>query len=383
MRIVTQPFLVTRPVGSGSKTGITYVLRDEFTTDQTFADGAARTCEPGPGTLTIEEDVTVTGANIQIAGSVITMARPSAGQSWAGYGFFTPTGLARVNGRAVYGAISCSIIDRTQLGWRIAATLGEMEDGFQLDGGSNLSGKVNAGDVVFAGSLSASTVYHLIVVCRSSGYFYFIRGGSQYPSYSLIYVSAVSVDTPLYPALSNFNSAVASFDTLTVYDLGGAFLTDFGTATAYDATPVANDTATGTADALMEFTWTPVAAETLKLFFRRISDDETYRLDCDQVGGTIKLYSRTGAVDTELDAGKTQTWTAGTQYRIVIRYAAGVIRTFVETNTTVTLKHSVTGQTLNLSTTGCKCSGFASGANWAIFPYTWAGSGDVTTLASA
>lgn len=169
----------------------------------------------------------------------------------------------------------------------------------------------------------------------------------------------------------NFYRRVVEIDTVSAWQLPAPWDTDPGPVSYFDATPTTGDTDTATADGLMYFEWTPVAAETLSLYFRRTDDDNTYRLDCNQAAGTIKLYRRDTAVDTELDAGKTQTWTATNPYRIGIIFDGGDIKTFVQnlaTTGVIGAKHSVTGESFNLSETGIKSSGYTTGANWECFP---------------
>lgn len=155
------------------------------------------------------------------------------------------------------------------------------------------------------------------------------------------------------------------FDSWGVRDLGGNWGKDFGIATDYTAWPASDDTLTTQADMLLEFTWVPVAAETLTILFRRTDDDNTLKLVCDQAGGTIKLYDRQAGSDTEFDPGKTQTFTAGTTYRIVIIASGSNVRTFVN----VTAKNNAT-ITYNQTVTGAKVRGFTSakGSNFAAFP---------------
>lgn len=135
----------------------------------------------------------------------------------------------------------------------------------------------------------------------------------------------------------------------------------------FDATPTANDTFTMEANGFVEFTWTPAAAETLVIMFRRTDDDNTLKVVCDQAGSTVKAYRRTAGVDTELTGAisTAQTWTAGTPYRIVIfPYGTGIninvanVIKYRDTNTTTSVQQTATGG---------KVTGFATGADL----YAW------------
>ena len=217
------------------------------------------------------------------------------------------------------------------------------------------------------GEFSAATEYKIVNIARTKGGLLYIKGGA-FSEWSLLFVKYTETDATLYAKFLDYDSA-GTLDNWIEATLSDPFDTDFGPAYVYDATPSANDTADGKANGITELTWTPGAGETLSIYFRRTDDDNTYRLDCAQAAGTIKLYRRVTASDTELNAGKTQTWTIGTPYRIVIQHAAGTIRTYVET-TASTAKHTVTGETFNLTETGVKVAGFATGADLAVWPYT-------------
>jgi hypothetical protein len=134
-------------------------------------------------------------------------------------------------------------------------------------------------------------------------------------------------------------------------------------ATAVNVTPATGNTLTGKADSLIEFTWTPAAAETLSIYFRRTDDDNTWRLDCDQAAGTIKLYRRQAASDTEVAAGKTQTWTVSVAIRIEINTFGTMIKTYVSK----IVKHETT-DAYNQTVKGAKVVGFATGVNFVMWP---------------
>jgi len=118
--------------------------------------------------------------------------------------------------------------------------------------------------------------------------------------------------------------------------------------------------------------------------FHYTSDDDRYYLACAAsdaaAPNTIKMFRVEGGVSTEIDAGKTQTFTIGNQYRLGVIFAAGTFRSFVETAAGVTLKHSTTGQTFNLTELTCKVTGFTSGANWELWPRTLSGTDETDVL---
>lgn len=348
----------------------TVLYEDLFTTTEAAPLASPRTAEPGPGTGVFVFTVTATAPSI--GGGQYVRPRPTAGQSYTGYGYYTSTSFARAIGLMFYSVQTTTIMSSVlALGVHTSAALAQFPLAGRIFWGNTSVLNLNPGagsDFAVGVSLSNGSAYQNAIILRSSGAHFFIQGGSQYAAWTRLYVSALKNDATLYATFPNFDSAV-TLDTVRVRQKLGNWTSDYGGATYFDATPTANDTATGEADGLDYFVWTPAASETLSLYFRRISDDECYRLDCAVApGNTIKLYRRTGGVDTELDAGKTQTFTAGLQYRIGITHAGGSIWTFVETTAVgVVAKHVVTGESFNLAAPGIKCAGFASGANWEVW----------------
>lgn len=160
-----------------------------------------------------------------------------------------------------------------------------------------------------------------------------------------------------------FSNITLKSDEWEVYDLAAPYNSDYGIATARVASPGVDETITGAADAMIEITWTPGAGEIETLEFRRIDASNLFKLVCDQAAATIKLYRRQAGVDTELNSGKTQTWTSGTPYRIVVRADGSNISTWVD----LIGKHNVT-DTFNQTATGIVTS--LGGSNLVAWPLT-------------
>lgn len=351
---------------------IAYVLDEQFLTDGAVSD--PRTAEPGPGTL----DIANTSNSIySISGQKLVWTKPTTGQAWTN-GFIATTTITRQPGRALYCVI------RTNTFWDRIYPIAFSGSGSVNQGGAAgwQIGSVNSLrvrattsiEISVGSSVSQNTDYQMAIVLRGNGQYYFIRGGSQYPSWSLLYVSFLEATLDLYPMLSNFNCQF-SLDTFQVVDLCEPWTDDFGVAIEYVPLPAANTTFTHTQDGLIYLTWTATAT-TANILFRRTDDNNCYRLECAQAAGTIKLYRVESGVDTELNAGKTQTWTVGTDYRIGIVFHGGEIRTYVDSVD----KHVVTGETFNLTATGGKTPNTGGLAYLESWPYTFDGT-DIETLA--
>jgi hypothetical protein len=167
-------------------------------------------------------------------------------------------------------------------------------------------------------------------------------------------------------------ASVMRSDFARMADLEAPFVTSFGAATNYTASPASGATSTHEADFVGYFNYTSTAAETPVWNFRKSDANNYYQLAWDQVAGTIKLFRVVAGTPTELQAGKTQTWTAGTVYRICIQARAGNLHILVNQ----TQKFAVTGETHNLTATGTDISGFATGASWELWPATLSGAAE-------
>ena len=348
-----------------SDTALTYLLRDEFTTDDAAPITSPRTCEPGPGTFTVSDN----GTNVYISSSELLIDNSSA-SNWADS--VISGNVATVGNSAGVAAYSrCRI--RSGGGFNYFAT------GFILDGQTNpYSGgycvwlprntselvirNANIADASLAVSSSVGTEYKYLAILRSVGGFY-VRDGK------LLWVhnsrNSKSAATNLNFILATYRSDV-NVDDATVLDLPAngytAWETEFGPATAYNETPSTGATLTSEADAVHEFTWTAATGETLEWMIRRTDDSTTWSIRCDQAGSTIKTI--------EINSGETerastaQTWTDSTDYRIVVTADDEEIKNYVAN----TAKNSYSSASFNKTATGVKITGFAAGADLVAWP---------------
>ena len=343
---------------------ITYLLRDEFTTEEAAPLALPRTCEPGPGMwagVGASWSIVV-GGKLRAPGSVVANTHYLIGpvQSRAvGLAMFTQ--FNRVNSNNYHPSWGFADNNTT------FNSTGDWDANILPAAGQQTLILVNTASITGPGYV-ASTDYETAIILRTTGALFFIKGGA-YTEWTLIWVDNISSTSTLYPVIYARDEQ-ADINYCRIEQLPSPFDTDYGSATYYDATPAGNDTATSKANATQYFSWTVGSTETLIIRFRRTDDDNCYRLECNQALGTIKLFKREGGSDTELDAGKTQTWTPATTYRIAIQYVGTGIKTWVGT----TSKHSATGQTFNQTATGAKVSGFASATGWEIWDRQYSGS---------
>lgn len=371
--------LVATVLGRGGSGVIpdTILYRDTFSVDE-GAPMASPHAADVLGSMTLTD--TATGADMSVSGGEWLRPRPTGNLGYGNYGGATVTSFPRAAGLLFSSRQKSTVIAGFGFGMNSASNLGGVGDNGAIYAFSaaQLVFSPGAGATPVVGGITSAVYYLLGVMARSAGAHFLIKGGTEYLSWTRLYVSIQNNAATLYMCNADHNSDV-TVDYLDVRQKNqGHWLEDFGGCTYYDATPTANDEADGTADALMYLTWTVGADETMSMYFRW-NGTTGYRLDCNDTDNTIKLFRVDGG-DTELNAGKTQTWTPGTQYRVGITCAGGNIWTFVEVPAGVTAKHVVTGESLNLTETGAKVAGFAAAANWEIWPRTLSGTDETDVL---
>lgn len=264
-----------RGIGSGllGAAPLVYLLRDEFTTDDSAPVASPRTAEPGPGTLTF----TQTDGEMSISGGVL--AFPAQASPAFGDQRFHAASIGRAAGRAFLTRINISSGNNVALEFANSganwATLAEIQDGLSLyfTTSSTLSlltsGGVNNGNI---GIWATSTDYDVAIVLRDTGAFIFIKGGA-YTNWTLLFVVLNgTTSSNMSPAFWN-SAAAGTLEYFRARDVGGVFASDYIIATVRDTSVVSGDLFTGTADGIHDFEITleadPDAADEVSLNFRR------------------------------------------------------------------------------------------------------------------
>jgi hypothetical protein len=248
---------------------IPYLLRDEFTTDAAAPLVSPRTCEPGPGTLTL---VQTDGQFSIVSGKLMFPAQATPTTSDQG---FTAGGLARTAGRALMLTANLAVqTNGPVIGWHKAADInwasangpdGRAAFYFQSDISTVASGnaQTNTGAV-----FSTATDYQLALVLRATGCFALIKGGA-FVNWTLLWIDAAGVAATLYPTFTNY-TGVGTLDSFRVVDLPAPWSTDYGIADQRLAgARSAGDTFTHSANGLIEFTATNIGGgNTSEILFR-------------------------------------------------------------------------------------------------------------------
>lgn len=335
--------------------GIVYLLRDQFTTNATAPLTSPRTCEPGPGQLTIVDPAN----QLSISSSILQVAGGS-GSAWD-RGFYSASGLARTAGRALLVAVTQTAgsafgpaIWSRSAGIVSPAAPGSADHGIRANIGAAYWAYVNGVNVI---QHTFGTDFGIVL--RAAGAFYLQKLSG---TWNLEWVDNAQNTATLYPEFSNFNG-VGTLDDFRVVDFGGEWATAYGIATSRTAITIAGSTGLMTADAIVEHTITAATGVTQELMVRRTDDDNCWIVRMDQTGSTIKLIQKQAAVETERSSAA-QTWTNGTQYRIV----ASCFGNTIETNVANVAKNSYTSASFNNTATGVKVS--AAGVDLIAWPRT-------------
>lgn len=335
------------------------ILYDAFLTDEAAPLASPRTAEPGPGQLTLVQ----TGGQFSIAYREMLF---TVGTTFGAERYIDTTQRTRLTGLALTSIINRSATTGNGfgLGWFNSATpaapSSNMLAGIQA--GSTLTLAYDNLTFIDLGFiLPLDTDHEIWSILRSTGSFLIINNVLEWVS--------VASSANAYAGFTN-STAVGRlkerFEEVQFIN-SSPYTSDYGIATNRLASPVANDTTTSTADGLIEFTWTPAAAEVMELSFRRTDDNNRYILRCDQAAGIIRVYKVEGGVETERTGGTTtQTWTIGTAWRIVLKFYGTTVKTWVAN----TNKNATTTTSFNQSATGVMVAGFATGSNLVCWPRT-------------
>lgn len=344
---------------------LNFLFRDEFITAASAPLTTPRTCEPGPGTLTLVQN----DGQMSVAAGLLTIpAQVTPVFSDLG---FVGSAITRASGVMIAQPLIfntgtkqffiCHLRTNAAVGSNQSGAGIQCDtDGLFIFEGA-VQSKLGSAHALYLAPSAQENVF--AVVLRTTGAYFIIND-------HLVYVGQNDSTATLYPHSAVYDNNYTS-DYLRIAQLGVPFIADRGLATYYDATPIANDVAVSESDALHFFEWTPASAEVFELKYRWIDDDNCMVMRCSQAGSTIKVIQRKAGVETE-EATAAQTWTIATKYRIGLRYDWRHHFTWVNGSWKWQL-NSGNWNTYNLYETGCKVSGFVTGEDWEIFPVRLSG----------
>lgn len=321
--------VVMVPVIMGQPALIQTKAFDDFTDVRAAGAVHNSASTPGPGT----RYATDSGSNITTDGSDLIIAGGTGTLSQTRFALGAQTraaGLAFIFNFTVTNTPTTGIY----IGWAtqqaVASSSNFSNRCLRIGNGAGTIKSYDGTSLATIGSYTKDVAQEIALVLRATGCYVFTRGGPYDATrWTLLYVYNVDSTATLYPAIATYDTAVL-FHSLTVAQY---LLTGWINDTIYlakSATPSAGDELTGSmADMVTEFTWTPGANETLNYYFRYTDANNTLKLVCDQAAGTIKLYRVLKGVATEIAAGKTQTWTVASAYKIVAVCDKKTVATYV------------------------------------------------------
>jgi hypothetical protein len=317
----------------GGGAAVTYLFRDEFTTDDAAPLTSPRTAEPGPGTLTITQTdggLSISGGKLIIDGTPVT--------GWNRQGAVVST--TRAAGRALFMNYNRSANGTgdpsTLIGWMTVL----------IDSGSQGLAAFSSSDLVYVvdgaftrlGSYTLGVDYTIAHVLWAAGSLLFIKAGSG--DWACRWVELTANTSGVLGGIAN-QKPVGTSEFIYVRDLPEPFATAHSTASVNVSSPTDATEYTGNADAIIDITVTAPgvldgSATTRCGFYYRTDADLTPAWHCYTDGlGAFRVDS--------IDAAGTRT------NRIA---AAGVIAG----GATLTLRVICAGTKHNAYT--------LSGANW-------------------
>lgn len=325
-------------IWAARRRGTTFLLRDDFLTDEAAPLASPRTAEPGPGTGTTvdtEDKLTISSSRLNFA----PKASPSEGDPAIVYGE-----LARAAGRAFVAQLTPTQTDQTQqMGWATsdggtitAASFHLNNNGtFRIFGGGITSGSV-------PGDAYSATAYDMAVVLRSAGGFFLVRGGA-FTEWTLLYVDTVQSTASLHPAI-NTTGATFSSGFARITDLPAPFDTDYGLATDRHAGSVSAGTEfTHEADCIIEYSWTGAtdfsASKFVDVLFR-VQDATNYWMVRLKGNNTLELHEVVAGSSTV--RGSASTIPYG---RVVVIASGATIRIYVTNTLRITYAAATNFQT--------------------------------------
>jgi len=195
------------------ESSVSYLLKDDFTTDESAPIASPRTAEPGPGSLVAVQ----TDGELSISGQQLSVPGQST-PAWGDLGIREEDGIARAAGRIWYAKFK-----RTSAGFgpvflfNSVATVefsgANTKHGIYFEDSTTI--RAAGGNSVDIATYSINTEYEVAVVLRAAGAFLFIRGGN-FLVWTLIYIYPPSDTTAtLYAGMTNF-SATSLIPTLRI-----------------------------------------------------------------------------------------------------------------------------------------------------------------------
>jgi len=278
-------------LGGGFSKPIQWLLRDEFTTDDAAPVSSPRTCEPGPGTLTVVQNdgqFSITSGYLTSTGQ----ATPTHGD----LGFYSPD-LGRALGRACLTAytVDDSNLNTTELGFVNSPSARGYQLGHFIGTNKRIYSYQDGTSLITLETWVQGTEYIYVTVQRNAGAYYFIKGGA-YTEWLLQQVKDANVDTVCYYGVSHYDYE-NDYNFVRVADLPAPFNADV--LHLRDTVVAASDTFTHPQRCVIEFDLdTLPSTGTASIDFREVDADNEWIVNITSTG-SLDLYERVDGTPTK------------------------------------------------------------------------------------
>jgi len=325
-----------------------YTLYDDFITDDSAPVTSPRTCEPGPGVLTITD----TTNKVSIASNIVTLS--GYGSQLADPKIVGPTRTNQV-GDLLYLKFTGNI----RIGYQRTGLTA-------INGGlltiSNGMYPYNYGNTInVSQAIQAGVTYELAIIKADVGCITAIKGGI-YTDWTLIYLANAFANIYDWYSSSLYVDVYTSGTISDMYEikLGGLWGKTNLYSNVYKRAAVTNgETFTAeSANMFMQFSWIPATGETLDILFRRQDDDNCWILRCVQAGGgtgTLTLFEKVLGTETQRAQKTGVDTSAGAVTNYFIKCQGNIIifgQTALGNSYTSATFNTQTGIKINISSTG-------------------------------
>lgn len=342
--------MTTRTLATARVRVTDWLLYDQFNVSAAAPLASPRTCDPGPGTLTLVQ----TDGQFSIVAGVMNF--PAQGSAvWGDQGFYG-AGQSLAAGRAFMASVLFSSGLSVGMAWKANANADLTTAGgdrWYILFGSSLDVAVKAAANFSTGVWSVGSRYRVALVQRLTGMFYLVKGGS-FSEWTLLWVDNQALPATSYPVFANFGAA-GTIDNLKVADLDAPFNDDYGIATQRLAGSVAAGTNfTQESNALIEFTVTTLpSANNINVEFRRLNSANNWLVRINPAGDITLIETVTGSPTTR----GTSAGVVANGDRVVIVADGSTIRVY-EANT---LRITYSSATTHLTQTTARVDALGTG----------------------
>lgn len=294
----------------------TWWLRDDFLTDAAAPLSSPRTCEPGPGTLTIldaNSKQSISDGKVVYASGGFTAGNPGM---WGSQ-------QTRTIGRAVV-AIMNQTAQNYEIGWDNDQAATAPHDSIRI----NATGQTirDGGTLVDIGTTFTGGPYFIAVIQRSAGFWAFLRGQALF-GWKLMWVGVTSTAN-LYPAsMISTTTFTGNVDTLRGVDFPTPFDSDYGFATQrLSGARAANDAIIHEPNMILEWVQTTLPASgTTDIRFRQ-SDTTNYLQATVDSTGALTLNAVVAGSPTQIG---TSAAAVAAGNRVIVTADGSTLRAYV------------------------------------------------------